>query len=782
MKIFHTPHLIIALFLVFVVFPGNTQERRNTALIALLEVTQHPEQIARVNTLKLDAIHLKATDPLWPVVTFLQGEVYRLRGEADAALRAYQSLVEWAATDPYHDTWGGSGLATVALWRWTHALAAQPAPEPTQVNRLLTAAEQLRPTRLMRTFFKMSLIVIDTFPQMEEDLVRQLARVAYAAGKTDAAQQYFLQYLALAQTADLDATDTALYNHFITSGAETAERLALLRGKRMMNLQRYADAEPLLRQALNSKDTNLQAEANLYFARLQRYRGENRETLIALLNQIIAQATQPDVIQDALYERAITWNRRGKDRNEQEYLKDMQQILRDFPQGRLTDTILSQLAQHYESANDLDNAFDYYAQLRQATKKQDVMQNATVHPALLLYQRNVPDDRPKAIQLLQELETKQPTYLLHHEPLFWLGRMLEETGDTQAAHACFRQIIQEAPYDYYALRARMHLALGAQANTQLWPDAAIKKALREVYQPASSPATIELNSPYALRLQQAFENGLYQQTLTAAQQFTEQFQAQSQETTALAQLDQSGFLTSLSLLLAFRQDVIAAKDQAADVTQWLPVVRFVSERCGDWPLAMNLVTGANSLAKLTTLQHERAFLATAYPPLFKDLILQASRAYDLPPEILYGIMRRESLFYPAALSSRNALGLFQFIPSTFQTLDQRWKLLKTSGLPTREAFLINPEMSIPLGARWVKQELFPRYEKKGYTETLIPFALMAHNAGSPAVQQWIDRWQQEGRLNDIEYMLVTIRYTETRMFTRRVLTDMILVDAIGLLK
>ena len=87
------------------------------------------------------------------------------------------------------------------------------------------------------------------------------------------------------------------------------------------------------------------------------------------------------------------------------------------------------------------------------------------------------------------------------------------------------------------------------------------------------------------------------------------------------------------------------------------------------------------------------------------MIKKSSKQYDVRPELLYAIVRNESLFDPDALSSVNALGLFQFMPATFRALDARWNLLQTSGARSDQEFLLNPELNMALGARWFKEEL-----------------------------------------------------------------------------
>ena len=56
-------------------------------------------------------------------------------------------------------------------------------------------------------------------------------------------------------------------------------------------------------------------------------------------------------------------------------------------------------------------------------------------------------------------------------------------------------------------------------------------------------------------------------------------------------------------------------------------------------------------------------------------------------------------------------------------------------------------------------------------------AIMEHNAGWPAVKGWRKYWESVGRVDDIEFQIDTIGYAETRKFTRKVLTDTILVTA-----
>jgi soluble lytic murein transglycosylase len=63
----------------------------------------------------------------------------------------------------------------------------------------------------------------------------------------------------------------------------------------------------------------------------------------------------------------------------------------------------------------------------------------------------------------------------------------------------------------------------------------------------------------------------------------------------------------------------------------------------------------------------RTWLA-AYPRAYRDSVLRAAQSNDLDPSLVWAIMRQESAFYPKAVSTSNAAGLMQVVPSTWNWL------------------------------------------------------------------------------------------------------------------
>jgi len=132
------------------------------------------------------------------------------------------------------------------------------------------------------------------------------------------------------------------------------------------------------------------------------------------------------------------------------------------------------------------------------------------------------------------------------------------------------------------------------------------------------------------------------------------------------------------------------------------------------------------------------------------------------------------LFYAQAISSSNAKGLFQFVPITFNDLNKKWNLVgnkEWGNVDNMEELLFNEQLSIKLGAKWVKEVLLKKNDGN------LVLAVMEHNAGHGPVKGWKTKWQNEGRENDVEYMIETAGYPASRNLARSVLTDIAIVES-----
>ena len=725
-----------------------------------------------------------------PIYTFLSGEAYRLRQQPKKARDAYQSLVQWGANDPYGDGWGGSSLTSLALWRWLQIVQSRRTPCPNgavscgpqkaspldhrEAAQLLQAAEALRQMRLPQGLFTVA--AFGGLPQLGEDIARRLAWLAWRIGQQDRATELFLDYLTRTDQAPSGAEEERLLNRVLTSGLASRGRLSLLQGKHLIKaLGRRSEAMTAFHQAMESRDAQVRAEARLYLAALLPQSA--RSEAIASLTSVIETAANPHIVQQALLARARQYNRAGANRNTSQFLRDLTRLVETFPRGRFTDEALYDLAQYFQHTGNVERAQHYFKRLqtdpRTPSKWSDL---AAFQAAMTAYTRGQPTDITDAIVALEAEGQGRPFGPLHLNRLFWLGRMHAEQGRDKLAQSYFQRLLAAHPFSYYGIRARMHLEFGHRARRELWPGIKTQDDVRAVFEQSTPPVQLSRVSPYHARLQVALDTGLYAAVHATDQDVLRRFPSQRLPDVPLAQLDQSMDLAPLGIWLALRQDAMAASEVRTTAANRLQLAGMIGRLGNDWPLALTLIEDPTAVFKLQeSIQHDRQYLAVAYPVLFREEIGQSSQSHNVPSALLYGVARQTSWFYHAARSSTGALGVLQFSPDTFQALNERWRVLDASPAATRAEFLLNPQDSLNLGALWFAKELLPRRQGQ------ILLALMEYHAGEAAVNTWQAEWRRLQRDYDVEYMIATIPSESTRRFVRRVLTDMMIVHATDLL-
>jgi soluble lytic murein transglycosylase len=154
----------------------------------------------------------------------------------------------------------------------------------------------------------------------------------------------------------------------------------------------------------------------------------------------------------------------------------------------------------------------------------------------------------------------------------------------------------------------------------------------------------------------------------------------------------------------------------------------------------------------------RADLDICYPFAYARLVEKFSRETGMDEDLLYGLIRTESLFIPDAVSRSGAVGLTQLMPETAREMAQ---VLARSGGPnyfTEEGLDLNrPALNINLGA------LYFQRLKERMNSTLL--ALLSYNGGMNRIRRWRNA---RSALNDALF-LESVDYAETRDYGRQVM-------------
>jgi soluble lytic murein transglycosylase len=210
-------------------------------------------------------------------------------------------------------------------------------------------------------------------------------------------------------------------------------------------------------------------------------------------------------------------------------------------------------------------------------------------------------------------------------------------------------------------------------------------------------------------------------------------------------LEQRGIQRARELLLAER-DAWANLEWRAAVRELEPPLRIQAARlASSWDWHIQAVT---ILAELDI--HDMYELS--YPDPYGVLIRRHSRGVGVTDDLVYGVMRQESLFNPRAVSSANAYGLLQLLLPTAREVARRNGL----GQPAR-ADLMRPDVNIPLGANFLR-ELHDRFDGQW-----LP-ALASYNAGPNAARRWLPEQPLEP-----DIWIENIPFNETRGYIQRVL-------------
>jgi soluble lytic murein transglycosylase len=147
-------------------------------------------------------------------------------------------------------------------------------------------------------------------------------------------------------------------------------------------------------------------------------------------------------------------------------------------------------------------------------------------------------------------------------------------------------------------------------------------------------------------------------------------------------------------------------------------------------------------------------LALRFPLAFEAPVTAQARERQLDRAVVFGLIRRESAFDPAAKSPVGALGLMQIMPATGQTiarqLNEPWRA---------ERSLLDPNVNIRYGTAYFRA-LADRFGGN------LAMAAAGYNAGPGRAE----RWRPVARPIPADIWIETIPFNETRQYVAAVLS------------
>ena len=321
--------------------------------------------------------------------------------------------------------------------------------------------------------------------------------------------------------------------------------------------------------------------------------------------------------------------------------------------------------------------------------------------------------RDEARQLLDEHLRQYPSSAEAVPALYWRGRMAEDDKDLPRARGYYRKLSERFRLYYYADLARERLK-------EIKLDDAVDDPVLAHSPDPPSMSGFSADAPA--------DNVHLQHSL----------------------LLRNGALFDYAV-----RELQAA--QAEGDAPWVPEeIARVYQDAGEYHRALQSLKRAVPsyfTAELAALP--RPYWESLFPRPWWEDFKRYSSENQLDPFLVASLVRQESEFNPAAISTANAFGLMQLLPSVGRTLARSEKL---RGFSTDQ--LLVPSTNMRLGTKYFK-ELLDHFN--GHVE----YALAAYNAGQDRVEDWLNN----GHFRDVPEFVESIPFTQTREYVQAIMRN-----------
>ena len=143
------------------------------------------------------------------------------------------------------------------------------------------------------------------------------------------------------------------------------------------------------------------------------------------------------------------------------------------------------------------------------------------------------------------------------------------------------------------------------------------------------------------------------------------------------------------------------------------------------------------------------------PRAYSEQVHAAAEKYGVDPNLLFAVMRVESIYNRRIVSYAGAVGLMQIMPATGRRIADR---LGVEDFAVTD--LLDPQTNVEFSA-WYLSSLIERFEGR------LPLAIASYNGGPHNVRLWMRENHPDMPL---DAFLERIPFSQTHRYVRRVLT------------
>jgi soluble lytic murein transglycosylase len=590
---------------------------------------------------------------------FLLGETQLALGNWNAAIEAYRRYQQQrpAILDTYVD----ERIGQAAMLSHDYVMAAQAyaaAIAAPHLGEALDLRERLAEAYTASGDAENALAQYEVIYQSTDQGWRKAradflaGQLLYAAGRNDEAYQKFLD----AVNHYPEARDS--FEGLLVLVNDEVPVDDLQRGLTNYHAQNY---EPALAAFDRYLADHLEAQTTaLYFKGL---------TYAALHQDSQALQTFRQLVQD--YPQDLHWTQAYFQIAFTQAYPDDVQTFQDFvaaaPTAPEAPDALYRAARLCERNDDFATAAKLWTRIAAEYPASDQAADAAMQAGIVLYRDS---DTTNAAQRFEMAATLGSDPAQQARAWLWIGKIQQQLGNESAARSAWTEAAKLDPHGYYSLRAdqllRGEAPFTPPANYDLNFDFATEKAQAEAWLRATFPQAAQVEAISDM------QPGIRQE----------------------ARFIRGEELWRLGLLREAHAEFDSLRlDMEGDpVAMWQLALYF--HEIGAYDLSIRTARKVVDLAGYPdTLLAPPFILRLRYPAPFSTLVVPAAAQYNLHPFLLYSKMRIESFFWKYAISTAQARGLNQIIPTTADDIARHLALTDFD-----YDDLYRPSVSIPMGA------------------------------------------------------------------------------------
>ncbi|MFH1114476.1 MAG: transglycosylase SLT domain-containing protein [Pseudomonadota bacterium] len=431
-----------------------------------------------------------------------------------------------------------------------------------------------------------------------------------------------------------------------------------------------------------------------------RYKGRENQEALRILKGILQGNLSVKERTEALYLMSRLYWRLDKNKEFEQCCR----MLIDLGDPPMKEKALFNLGANAYERGMFEESLAHFSRVLKMTGKRSVKTDVHWKTGWIKFRTGKYED---AAEAFLRARTEFPGGRITNASLYWQARSLMHLDRGNEAKDLLKQIVRSSPLDYYGQEsAELLRAMGDDVK---------RRRPGGLSFPNVKLTAAELANPRVSDAGKLMECGLHE--------------------LALANLD------ALPESMKSSPAVVFLTAKAAYGAQQYRKARDILSRAFSAPMA-NPPEDAPA-----------EFIDMAFPRVHQEATAKAAKRHSVDPDLVWAVIRQESLYDASAVSPAGALGLMQVTPKAAGVIGRHGRI--PAGAIAR---LLDPEENVAYGVRILSDNL------RSFRGQIVP-AVASYNADITKVRGWV---KKNGKMSQ-DVFIENIPYLETRRYVKEVL-------------